>query len=63
MSYIRFLFIPVLFFSIYSFFALSDKEEVPTPRRTRSTFDAKHMGDGKHDVEMDHKAVLGMNFC
>ena len=60
MPYIRFFIIPVLFFSIYSFPALSDKE-VLTPRRTRSTFDAKHMGDGKHDVEMDHKAVLGKN--
>uniref|UniRef100_A0A915NX89 EF-hand domain-containing protein n=1 Tax=Meloidogyne floridensis TaxID=298350 RepID=A0A915NX89_9BILA len=61
MAYIRLLFIPFLFLSIYSFPALSDKEEVPlnTVKRTRTSFDAKHMGEGKHDVEMDHKAVLG----
>jgi len=63
MAYIRLLFIPFLFLSIYSFPALSDKEEVPlnTVKRTRTSFDAKHMGEGKHDVEMDHKAVLGLN--
>ncbi|KAL7071023.1 hypothetical protein ACQ4LE_009976 [Meloidogyne hapla] len=61
MPYIRFFLIPLLFLSIYSFPALSDKEEVPsnTLKRTRTSFDAKHMGDGKHDIEMDHKAVLG----
>uniref|UniRef100_A0A915LE56 EF-hand domain-containing protein n=3 Tax=Meloidogyne TaxID=189290 RepID=A0A915LE56_MELJA len=61
MAYIRLLFIPFLFLSIYSFPALSDKEEVPlnTVKRTRTSFDAKHMGEGKHDIEMDHKAVLG----
>jgi hypothetical protein len=59
MTYIRFFSIPVLFFSIFSFSVLSDKEEVSNPHRTRSTFDAKHIGDGKHDVEFDHRAVLG----
>lgn len=47
-------------------YILADKEEVlkehPQHHGSRSNFDQKHMGEGQHDTEMDHKAILGDSY-
>ena len=37
-------------------FAVGDKEEL---HHGRETFEQRHMNMGKHNEEMDHKAILG----
>ncbi|KAL3115537.1 hypothetical protein niasHT_018170 [Heterodera trifolii] len=49
----------IIFLSVFVqllIFAVSDKEEL---HHERETFEQKHMNMGKHNVEMDHKAILG----
>jgi hypothetical protein len=53
----------ILFSTLLILHAHSDKEEEPIDhpqRHGRETFEQKHMDGGKHDPEMDHKAILGM---
>lgn len=49
-----------LLLTILPLATVGDREEVRDDHhRDRSTFEQKHMNAGKHDLDMDHKAILG----